>query len=78
VLVTEEQMLAAIRWLAFEEHVIAEPAGAAATAAVLRGTFQGGGCTVLLVSGANVSQDVLRAALCGGLGNEASLHSSAR
>jgi threonine dehydratase len=64
VLVTEGEMLAAIRQLAVEEHVIAEPAGAAATAALLYRKFQHGPCIVLLVTGANVSPDVLRAAIC--------------
>ncbi len=35
VLVSEEQMLRAIETLLFEEHVLAEPAGAASTAALL-------------------------------------------
>ncbi|MBX6331045.1 MAG: pyridoxal-phosphate dependent enzyme, partial [Gemmatimonadaceae bacterium] len=64
VLVTDDQMLAAIRHLALEEHVIAEPAGAAATAALLHGKVPCGRYTVLLVTGANVTPDVLRAALC--------------
>ena len=64
VLVSEEGMLAAIRHLAMEEHLIAEPAGAAATAALLDGKFQCGRQAVLLVTGANVSPEVLRAAIC--------------
>ena len=65
VLVTDDQMLAAIRHLALDEHIIAEPAGAAATAALLHAKFQCGRDTVLLVTGANISPDVLRAAICG-------------
>src|SRR5262245_41960552 len=42
VLVTEDQMLDAIRHLALNEHTIAEPAGAATTAALLQARFQGG------------------------------------
>jgi threonine dehydratase len=64
VLVTENEMLAAIRHLALEEHVIAEPAGAATTAALLHRKFQYGRHVVLLVTGANVNPDVLRAAIC--------------
>lgn len=61
VLVDEDQLLAAVRHLLLEEHVVAEPAGAAATAAVLfAGPF--GGPAVLLVTGANLSPDVLRRA----------------
>jgi threonine dehydratase len=54
VLVTDEQMLAAMRHLLLEEHVVAEPAGAAATAAALAaGSLDQP--AVLLVSGANLS-----------------------
>src|SRR5882724_8123854 len=65
VLVTDDQMLAAIRHLALDEHIIAEPAGAAATAALLHEKFQCGRHTVLLVTGANIIPDVLRSAICG-------------
>jgi threonine dehydratase len=64
-LVSEEQMLAAIRWLLVEEHVVAEPAGAAATAALL--AESPGAHTepvALLVTGANIPESVLRRALC--------------
>jgi threonine dehydratase len=63
VLVSEEQMLRAIEMLLLEEHVLAEPAGAASTAAVLQ---SGSGCgdrVVLVVSGANISRDVLKRAI---------------
>jgi threonine dehydratase len=62
-LVTEEQMIDAIRHLYEREGVLAEPAGAAATAAHLaRSTLDGP--TVLLVSGANISDEVkLRAGI---------------
>jgi threonine dehydratase len=66
VLVSEDEMLAAIRHLALEDHIIAEPAGAAATAVVLHDKVQIGDRTVLLVTGANVTPNVLRAAICGG------------
>src|SRR5215471_10323417 len=62
VLVSEEQMLEAIAILLTEEHVVAEAAGAASTAALLKAE----GCgnfPVLLVSGANVPREVLKRAL---------------
>jgi threonine dehydratase len=65
VLVTEDQMLAAIRHLALNEHTIAEPAGAATTAALLQARLQVGHHTALLVTGANISPDMLRSAICG-------------
>jgi threonine dehydratase len=65
VLVSEDEMLAAIRHLALEEHIIAEPAGAAATAALLHKELHCGRHTVLLVTGANISADVLCRAICG-------------
>jgi threonine dehydratase len=61
VLVSEEQMLNAIRFLYEHEGVLAEPAGAAATAAFLANPLCHGP-TVLLVSGANISQEVRRQA----------------
>jgi threonine dehydratase len=64
VLVSEDEMLVAIRHLALEEHIVAEPAGAAATAAMLHGKFECGSRVVLLVTGANVAPDVFRAAIC--------------
>ncbi|HWM84823.1 MAG TPA: pyridoxal-phosphate dependent enzyme [Kofleriaceae bacterium] len=57
-LVSEEQMLDAIRHLIIEEHVVAEPAGAATTAAALAGGALDGP-TALLVTGANLSPEVL-------------------
>jgi threonine dehydratase len=67
-LVSEEAMLRAIRRLLVDEHVVSEPAGAAATAAWLEASdgVDGrvdGGDTVLLVSGANVTPEVLQRAL---------------
>ena len=61
VLVSEEQMLHAIAHLYKEEGVLAEPAGAAATAAFLAKP-QHEGSVVLLVTGANISDDVRRRA----------------
>ena len=63
VLVSEEQMLQAIETLLIEQHVLAEPAGAAATAALLRGGADFGDNVALIVSGANISRDVLRRAV---------------
>jgi threonine dehydratase len=60
VLVSEEQMLRAIGVLLLEEHVLAEPAGAASTAALLKSGIGHGDDVVLVVSGANISREVLR------------------
>jgi threonine dehydratase len=63
VLVTEDEMLRAISVLLFEEHVLAEPAGAASTAALLKTAHGHGENVVLVVSGANVSREVLKQAV---------------
>lgn len=63
VLVGEEAMLRAIEILLVEEHVLAEPAGAASTAALLVGCEEFGDNVVLVVSGANISREVLRRAV---------------
>jgi threonine dehydratase len=63
-LVTEDQMLRAIEHLLFKEHVVAEPAGAAATAAWLADfSAAPSGPIVLLVSGSNIAESILRQAL---------------
>jgi len=62
VLVTEEELLQAIRLLILEEHVVAEPAGAAATAALLRERRGVAGTVACLVTGANLSPECLSAA----------------
>jgi threonine dehydratase len=59
VLVSEEQMLRAIEMLLLQEHVLAEPAGAASTAALLHSSTGYGDHVVLVVSGANISREVL-------------------
>ncbi len=60
-LVSEEAMLAAIYRLLVGEHVIAEPAGAAATAAFLAaGRAHASQRVVLLVTGANITPRVLQ------------------
>ena len=63
VLVSEEEMLRAIELLLLEEHVLAEPAGAASTAALLKGRAEYGERVALIVSGANIAPDVLRRAV---------------
>jgi threonine dehydratase len=63
VLVSEDAMLRAIEVLLVEEHVLAEPAGAASTAALLAGGAEFGDNVVLVVSGANISREVLRRAV---------------
>ncbi len=63
-LVSDGEMLAAIRHLLLEEHVLAEPAGAATTAALLKGgRAEAGKNVVLIVSGANIPEELLRRAL---------------
>ena len=64
-LVSEQQMLDAIRMLLIDEHVLAEPSGAATTAALLYQARPAGKNVVLIVSGANIAEHVLRRALCG-------------
>ena len=59
-LVGEEQMLDAIGRLLFEEQVLAEPSGAATTAALLSKTDSDLDKVALVVSGANISKEVLR------------------
>ena len=66
-LVTEAQLLRAIERLLVKEHVVAEPAGAAATAAWVADSNSGAhGPTVLLVTGSNITESVLRQALTQG------------
>ena len=62
-LVAEYEMLRAIAFLLLNEHTVAEPAGAASTAALLNsGKEFTGKNVVLVVSGANIAPDVLRRA----------------
>ena len=63
VLVSEEEMLKAIGLLLLREHMVAEPAGAASTAALLKKLPAGVKDVVLVVSGLNVSPEVLRRAV---------------
>lgn len=63
-IVSDAEMLRAIRRLLLNEHVLAEPAGAAATAAFLKSGREHEGRTVaLLVTGANISLSILRSAI---------------
>jgi threonine dehydratase len=55
--------MCAIEILLVEEHVLAEPAGAASTAALLAAGADLGENVVLVVSGANISREVLRRAV---------------
>lgn len=63
-LVSEKGLRGAVRYLLLQEHLVAEPSGAAATAALLS-DGKAEGVTVLILSGANISEDVLRSAVCG-------------
>ncbi len=64
VLVSEDEMLGAVRYLLLEEHVVAEPAGAATTAAFLKSSPACAKKTaVLVVTGANVTEQILLRAL---------------
>jgi threonine dehydratase len=56
VLVSEDQMIAAIRRLYEGEKIVAEPSGAAATAGFFAEPLSGN--IVLLVSGGNISQEL--------------------
>jgi threonine dehydratase len=63
-LVSERELLEAIRILLLDEHVVAEASGAAATAAFLQNpSAYADANIVLLVSGANISPEVLRRAI---------------
>lgn len=62
-LVTEDQMLAAIRHLLIEEHVVAEPSGAASTAAIIEEHGDLPANVVLIVSGSNIAPQTLRLAI---------------
>lgn len=60
-LVSDEQMIEAIRHLRANEALLAEPAGAATTAAWQRyGTSDGAAEVALVVTGGNIAEEVLR------------------
>jgi threo-3-hydroxy-L-aspartate ammonia-lyase len=54
VLVNEEDIKAALRFLFERARLVAEPSGAAATAAILSGKFRPSGPTAIVISGGNV------------------------
>ena len=61
VLVSENELLQAMRTLLLEEHVVAEAAGAAATAAYLQNiTAYAGRTVVLLVTGSSIPDELMR------------------
>lgn len=62
--VTEDEIRAAVRALAYQAHLIAEPSGAVALAAYLRGATPPGR-TVVILSGGNIEPALLRAILAG-------------
>lgn len=60
-LVSDEQMIEAIRHLRVQENLLAEPAGAATTAAWMRyGKSNGAGEVALVVTGGNIAEEVLQ------------------
>jgi threonine dehydratase len=59
-LVTEEELLNAIRLLRDQEKLLAEPAGAATTAAWIAASRDSTGDVVLAVTGGNIAEEVLR------------------
>ncbi len=63
-LVTEEEMLQAIRCLSVEEQIESEPAGAASTAALLRaGKAKTNETVVVIVSGGNIADEIRERAM---------------
>jgi threonine dehydratase len=63
-LVTEEEMLQAIRCLSVEEQIESEPAGAASTAALLRaGKAKANETVVVIVSGGNIADEIRERAM---------------
>jgi threonine dehydratase len=67
VTVTEEQMLTAVRRLALEARLVAEPGGAVAVAAALAGDNAADGPVVAVLSGGNVAPELLARVLAEGL-----------
>jgi threonine dehydratase len=62
-LLSEDELLQGVRTLLFEEHQVAEAAGAAATAAFLQNpTAYANSIVVLLVTGSNISHELLQRA----------------
>jgi threonine dehydratase len=63
ILVSDNKMLRAIALLSSQQNIVAEPAGAAATAAILRQKSGANEIAVALVTGGNVSHEILQRAL---------------
>lgn len=63
VLVSEDDIARAMRWMVFEQGWIAEGAGVVGVAALQNGSVEPGGKTVVVISGGNVDGDVLRRVL---------------
>jgi len=62
-LVSEDELLQGVSALLFDEHVVAEAAGAAPVAAFLQNSTAYEGCiVVLVVSGSNIPHELLRQA----------------
>src|SRR5260221_2086870 len=60
VLVTESDIVDAMRWLLEHEHVLVEGSAAVGVAALLRGLLPADGPLVLVLTGRNIAADVLR------------------
>lgn len=63
VTVSEAEIMAAVRTLLLDGHILAEPSGAVAPAALLSGRVESRGAAVAVVSGGNVAGDYLARAL---------------
>ena len=66
VLVSDDEIRAAMKTLALEEKIVAEPAGAASLAALLSDKidFEKGQNIVCILSGSNVDDDLLKSVIC--------------
>ncbi len=60
VLVSDDQIIDALKLLLERAKLLVEPAGAAGTAALLNGKIPNSGKTVLVLSGGNLSLDLLK------------------
>jgi threonine dehydratase len=63
VLVSEDAIARAMRWMVFEQGWIAEGGGVVGVAALHSGVVESGGTTAIVITGGNVDGDVLRRAL---------------
>jgi threonine dehydratase len=66
VTVTEDEIATAVRRLALEARLVAEPGGAVAVAACLRGDLSADGPLVAVLSGGNIDPAMLARILCDG------------